>query len=1031
MKVLIVHVSDIHTTEDHDLQAVFAAISPAVRNLTSGIELCVLAISGDIAFSGLQEQYIVAMTSVVQLRDQLAADLQMKVQVAIIPGNHDCHFADSPTVRDRLLDSLAANPGSSLDQSTTEVLIEVQRNFFDFRDAFQENSSEARGNALAYSYAFPSWTDPVVVFKCINSAVSSRLKEQPGKLTFPVSEVVETQVQASLVVSMIHHPYNWFVPSVGRRLRESLEQLSDVILTGHEHEFAARSTRGSRGETNIYIEGGALDGDESNPQPEFNALLVDTSLRRQKLYRFAYDDQMFFPILEPKDWEDFQVNRLRTRKTLVVADGFRRWLEDLGVTLNHPSGKALSIDDVFVYPDLREVKHQPHQVANVLGGEQIVSELLQSHHLLVTGSDRCGKTTFAKRLFLDLLEQGLAPLYLVAGESHFHGDDRMATVLLDKAEEIYGAESRERYRQMPRGQKVVMVDDYQRMRLKGFKFDDLVRELSSFAEYIVFMSGDVTHHVLELVGTGQMTEGKDSFKHFRILPFGHVRRNQLAEKWIALDDEAVGDPEIFSRKLLDIKRITDTAIGRNFVPAYPVFVLPMLQTYGHSEPVDLSASTYGYFYELLIRRALANASTKESLDVKLSYLSHCAFAMLTSHRRRLTDSEFREIHRRYELSQMIDLSYSALHADLIRCGVMESDGDECWFKYSYYYYYFVASYLRDHVTEPDSQALIREFAARLHDEDNANILLFLAHLSKHPTIIDELLAAAGRVFPDVPRIELKDGETSVALVEESLKEFVFEDRGPDGRRAVFASMDELDRDVQRQVGEEQGEEDELYEYIEQVGAAFKNLQIIGQILKNFPGSLDGAQKVRLLQVCYDIGLRTLGSLFNTVVEHREELVKDLAAAFREVDPQLSQGEVADRVRESVANWLHASTYGTIRRIAMAVGSPALFKVYEAVAADRPDDATSLITAALRLDQMRQFPEHEVLDVAKALRGNVLASSVLRSCVILHFHLFDVKFTLKQRMCEKLSISYRRFQGVGGRTKLLSSGTTSGKTHAKH
>src|ERR1041384_3533166 len=74
----------------------------------------------------------------------------------------------------------------------------------------------------------------------------------------------------------------------------------------------------------------------------------------------------------------------------------------------------------------------------------------------------------------------------------------------------------------------------------------------------------------------------------------------------------------------------------------------------------------------------------------------------------------------------------------VRRQVMDASTGRYRFKYRYIYYYFVASYLRDHITEPDTRTTISQLAQRVYVEENANILLFLAHLSKDPFIIDEM-----------------------------------------------------------------------------------------------------------------------------------------------------------------------------------------------------------------------------------------------------------------------------------------------------
>jgi hypothetical protein len=53
---------------------------------------------------------------------------------------------------------------------------------------------------------------------------------------------------------VIHHPYNWFNADNAREIRAELENQSDLILTGHEHDAGAFTKTTYDGEHNEYLE---------------------------------------------------------------------------------------------------------------------------------------------------------------------------------------------------------------------------------------------------------------------------------------------------------------------------------------------------------------------------------------------------------------------------------------------------------------------------------------------------------------------------------------------------------------------------------------------------------------------------------------------------------------------------------------------------------------------------------------------------------------------------------------------------------
>ena len=76
MKLLLIHLSDIHITSDDDaITKRYPQIVNAVKNLDYSLDLCVVVVTGDIAFSGTTEQYFVAFEFFEHLKQLLSQSL--------------------------------------------------------------------------------------------------------------------------------------------------------------------------------------------------------------------------------------------------------------------------------------------------------------------------------------------------------------------------------------------------------------------------------------------------------------------------------------------------------------------------------------------------------------------------------------------------------------------------------------------------------------------------------------------------------------------------------------------------------------------------------------------------------------------------------------------------------------------------------------------------------------------------------------------------------------------------------------------
>lgn len=83
-----------------------------------------------------------------------------------------------------------------------------------------------------------------------------------------------------------------------------------------------------------------------------------------------------------------------------------------------------------------------------------------------------------------------------------------------------------------------------------------------------------------------------------------------------------------------------TLLGKNLLPAYPVIVLAILQSYSTSRTANSSAGSYGQMYEALITTALASVSKKAvELGTKYTYISRIAYHMFHANAKELGPSD--------------------------------------------------------------------------------------------------------------------------------------------------------------------------------------------------------------------------------------------------------------------------------------------------------------------------------------------------------------------------------------------------------
>ena len=479
--------------------------------------------------------------------------------------------------------------------------------------------------------------------------------------------------------------------------------------------------------------------------------------------------------------------------------------------------------------------------------------------------------------------------------------------------------------------------------------------------------------------------------HYRIQPFGYVGRDRLVERWMLLGESVDPTDTSFARQLENTTQTLNTLVGKNYIPSYPVYVLSVLQALDSATPVDITASTHGYFYELFIRTTLARGRSSKDFDVISSYLAFVSYQMQEKEVKIVSDTELKEIHQAFERQYDIERSFKRLKRQFVDQGVLIKVNDGFKFKYSYIYNYFVASYMKDHISEPRIRQMLAHITRSVHTENNANILLFLAHLSKDPAIINELLSASNDLYLGYMPAALKDDIDFLVHLWSDLPEAVYEENDPKANRK--AMLAEMDRNSPPDVGmDDSGHDQDEWEVdtenpIVQFVTALRHLEILGQVLKNFPGSLEAPIKLDIARECFHLGLRSLSAVLKMVQAEQSAILQEIAQEIQHQRPDLAMGEIQARAKESLTGLVHVLSYGLIKRIAMAVGSRDLFNTYEKLLKESQTPAFSLINVALNIDNRNKFPASIIKNAATEFHNAPLPLSVLRHLAVAHFRLF--------------------------------------------
>jgi hypothetical protein len=248
--ISILHLSDIHFRAFKNVvETRTKSIVDSLFALEPDFEICIVALSGDIAFSGKAEEYQRALNFVIDLQDKITSRRpKTQVVVVAVPGNHDCDFSADLSMRELLVPALIQKIDEELPVRPLDEILKPQLNFFDFRKTVCHPCPDSVLDRLCYTHNIKTSSLHVQVH-CYNTAFLSKLNEDQGKLLFPLKAAesnIHFQGEADLSISLLHHPGNWIESVNETRFTAYLEKTSDLVLTGHQHvENAVRKQNSS------------------------------------------------------------------------------------------------------------------------------------------------------------------------------------------------------------------------------------------------------------------------------------------------------------------------------------------------------------------------------------------------------------------------------------------------------------------------------------------------------------------------------------------------------------------------------------------------------------------------------------------------------------------------------------------------------------------------------------------------------------------------------------------------------------------
>jgi len=1017
MRALILHLSDAHFSRKKLLpEEQVRALAAATLSIDSRPDAICIVLSGDVASSGSSTEYDVASDFLKLLHGQLENIVPHdKIRVLTVPGNHDLTNSVLGEAGDTLANDVLQNGRELSDaKHTYDILLSGQNNYWKFDDDWTSSPAKTTEQKLFRRVDF-SFDGLTLQFGLFNTAFLSRLHETQGRLWFPLESASGALPRDSSAdtfsVGIFHHPYGWLESNNAVKFRQLVEASYDFALNGHQHTPESYYANSLQSSQTWYSAGAALIG-KDNTESGFAVIAIDTAQRIRRLTQFSWNGELY---LAGEDTGPRQLDTVLSRRGVTLTEDFTGYLEDPESLIVHTQKKHVMLQDVFETPRLRGGESKAGKPSVIISGGKIADILRENETTFIFGDTLSGKTCLAKDIFRQLFRRdgSCIPVFLSGREIDSSKTSDIERWCSRAVRFQYRGISAPDYQVMPRDRRVAIVDDWHSLGLNEDAKRIIMKELCARHKHTILLC-DSWYQAQELASVFDKNDPLLPKNHYVIMPLTAYQRSSMARRWLSLgrpDDLSDSD---FIFQLDATEKYLDELNRSRLMPAYPLYVLSALQTIQAIRQSEPDFGAQGVLFDLLIGDKLtAMSADAPELDINRQFLAFVAHDIFAREAKGLTENRIKELKEAFLIRFAVPVKLEPLLAMLVQHKVLRRSDGFLSFRHRYMYYYFVAEHfasaLAKRATQEATLTQLKSMAEYLAYEEYAQVLMFVIYKTRSEDLIDELITASSKIFAGADPSDLDSDVRFANRLDISRDDLalppgsVVENRAARRIEMGDSSADSepiVDSEIRKRIAYSND-----LDWGAKLQYAFKTTQMLGRVLRNFPGTLDAQQKKSLALHAYGASLRMLRDILKEAEKDQERLRTQLTEATNETD-SLTATERFQLADARLSALITLCGYAIVRFLSTAVGSSKLEMTFDEIRDEAPDvPSILLIDLAIRLENFRTMPIETLVALDEKLSGNFIAHQILRMLVwqrLTYLPLDDRR--LRSSICQRFRIS---------------------------
>ncbi len=1002
MALSIIHFSDIHIVNKDDciLQKT-EKIKMACAGSIPFNSTVIITISGDIAYSGKKEQYSLFKDVLDDISLYIQNEKSAKVEFVFVPGNHDCDFDKDKSVRQALLKQIKPD---IVDKTYYDHMTCVQGEYVNFAMEYGINAENI------FTTKEIVVNNEKILFVMINTAWMSVIKENPGRICMPISLFHTFEPQKyKMVIYTYHHPENWLNPDNKREFINHIRKNADILLVGHEHTRDNYEKKND--EFSFFCSHGKELQDSLSENSAFYVINFDDLFQTFSVLDFEWNGEIYDRI--SKNQHQYHKNIASNNNIFCPNNKILEFCNDVGIAINHFIKDDVLLPEIFVWPDVNRLTYGDEKDRGKYIRSDIYKELIENDlNVMISGDSGC-KTAFAKNLFLKETTNDICCLFINGKEFTSSEEHSINNVIESAVIHQYSSEMVESFRQLPKSKKIIIIDDFDHIKINNNRRISVLNHLcGNFGRVTILLSNSMD---LTSILSCNKFNSTNCMRYYEILPLGNKKRKELISKWYRLANEHLQEEEIIKR-IEDARSQIDTMLGNGaaFIPAMPVFIISALQNIDAKKNI-YDGSKYGALYESLIISSLSKISHDYSsmaeYNVDINILSKLAFNMLYHKKNFFHIDELNATISELSGEYLVDLtSYNImprmLEANIIYCD--SSLGEVYRFKYPYIYYFFAGRYIAYNLEENNVKHQLEYMSSRVYNETYGNVLIFVCHFNSNIEVIDDILKSAYSVLNDYEPFDFIKSNPVFDKIKDTIETLVPKvitgnDKVNDNNDNALIRMDEAGiKDGNVIKGEETINDDisEKEKDMVAVTSALKTIEVLGQILQNYPIEVKSSKKIEIIGEMHKLGMRSVQAIIKTIGCVEEDMIEFVYEQFKQRNKDIQRQDVVIAVNKFVNMLITGMARGMVHQVANSLNSEFLLKASSKVLEEDSSISSKLILMDLKVNCLKKLDYHEI----KTLKSNFdekkekFASRILDSIIAHYLYYNKCEYTLRSKLC---------------------------------